>query len=309
MRLDLSSLASVDAFSKAWLAKGVPLHVLVNNGGMNDMGGFPRRESPDGHELHLATNFLGPAALTLWLLPALERVAASTGRPARVVSVASIGHFLGRVHRSDVDMAKEVKFEANKAYAQSKLMQVLFAWELPKRAGMPLLSVSLHPGAVNSNIYRDAPKKLNNMLESSGKKYGLSPREGSRASLVAATDASLDALAGPTDEPVYLTYTGKRQEPARKARDPKRAAWVWEWTQKAIADYRKQAAAAPAKRPADALEGSAGRSFISTAVVVPVEAVGAGGAAVAPRAVAPLAVPSEEQSRDAVPSRDQSWAD
>jgi NAD(P)-dependent dehydrogenase (short-subunit alcohol dehydrogenase family) len=134
--LDLADLSSVRAF-----ATGVeePIDLLVNNAGVMAL---PRRLTADGFEMQIGTNHLGHFALTGRLL---ERLLES--RDARVVTVASEAHVLGRI--SFDDLHSERRYQRWLAYAQSKLANLLFCFELHRRAeaaGAPLRSVAAHPG-------------------------------------------------------------------------------------------------------------------------------------------------------------------
>ena len=80
MHLDLDSLDSVRTFASAFLAKGEPLHCLLNNAGVFDMSGAFNR-TKDGHESHYGTNFLAPALLSLLLMPSLK-LAGTASAPA-----------------------------------------------------------------------------------------------------------------------------------------------------------------------------------------------------------------------------------
>ncbi|MCW5712988.1 MAG: SDR family oxidoreductase [Bauldia sp.] len=137
-RLDLASLASVHAFAAAVRRRGEPLDLLVNNAGVMML---PRRETTaDGFERQFATNHLGPFALTALLWPLL---AARPG--ARIVTVASLAHWRGRIAFDDLDASRIYRPYA--AYAQSKLANLLFAFELARRAKPDgPLSVAAHPG-------------------------------------------------------------------------------------------------------------------------------------------------------------------
>lgn len=84
MQLDLSSLQSVRQFAASFRARGLPLHVLVNNAGIFAMSAA-RQATPDGFEAHLGTNHLGHFLLTLLLLPAL-RQGATQARRGRATS-------------------------------------------------------------------------------------------------------------------------------------------------------------------------------------------------------------------------------
>ncbi|MDE2490700.1 MAG: SDR family oxidoreductase [Elusimicrobia bacterium] len=142
--LDLSDPASVRAFAAAEAAR--PLDLLVNNAGI--MAPLRRKTSAAGHEIQFATNHLGHFALTALLLPALRR-----GKAPRVVCVASIAHRSGRLDFAD--LMGERRYVPWKAYAQSKLANLLFAFELQRRsdaAGWGLLSAPAHPGVARTRI-------------------------------------------------------------------------------------------------------------------------------------------------------------
>ena len=146
-KLDLSNPTSVKAFAESQLAQPQSIDVLINNAGV--MALPDRRESVDGHELQFATNVLGPYRLTAMLLPALLRSSAP-----RVVTVASGTHAMGGpVPVADLDSRQGYK--PIKAYAKTKLANVLVARELQRRAGDRLLSVICHPGASKTNLFAD----------------------------------------------------------------------------------------------------------------------------------------------------------
>ena len=136
-RLDLASLASVEEFADAWTG---PLDVLVNNAGVMTPPRYRRTE--DGFELQLGTNHLGHFALTGRLLPRLLEAAAP-----KVVTVSSIAHFRGRADVLEGNPQRG--YQPERAYANSKLANLLFAFELQRqsaRHGSPLVSNAAHPG-------------------------------------------------------------------------------------------------------------------------------------------------------------------
>jgi NAD(P)-dependent dehydrogenase (short-subunit alcohol dehydrogenase family) len=138
-QLDLSSLASVRAFAESWTGD---LDILINNAGIMQV---PYRRTEDGFELQTATNYLGPFALTNLLLPHI------TGR---VVTLSSQLHRLGHARLDDLSWDTR-RYSALGAYCDSKLADLLFAFELQRRlaaAGSSVLSVAAHPGIATTNL-------------------------------------------------------------------------------------------------------------------------------------------------------------
>lgn len=145
MALDLASLASVRAFAAAFVAKHERLDLLCNNAGVM---AIPHRRTADGFEMQLGTNHLGHFTLTGLLLP---RLLDTPG--ARVVSVSSSAHRPGKMHWDDLQL--EHRYRKWRAYAQSKLANLLFAFELDRRlrkAGASVISVAAHPGYAATNL-------------------------------------------------------------------------------------------------------------------------------------------------------------
>jgi len=148
--LDLARQASVAAFSDRLLDQGRAIDILVNNAGVMALPG--RELTVDGHELQLATNYLGHFALTARLLPLL-----SAGQ-ARTVQLSSIAHRRGRI-RFD-DLQHERQYRAWPVYAQSKLAMLMFGLELDRRNaanGWGLTSVVAHPGYARTGLIASGP--------------------------------------------------------------------------------------------------------------------------------------------------------
>lgn len=149
--VDMASLASIRGFAAEFLARGTALDVLVNNAGVMAL---PTRElTADGLERQFATNHLGHFALTGLLMPALEKSASP-----RVVTVASLAHRGGKMDFNDLQ--GERSYQPWGAYNNSKLANLLFAVELDRRAksaGLPLLSVAVHPGISRTSIFTNGP--------------------------------------------------------------------------------------------------------------------------------------------------------
>ena len=148
VRLDLASLASVQAVAEDVLARGLVLDGLINNAGV--FCPPRRRTTADGFELQFGTNVLGHFALTCRLLPALEPAPA-----ARVVTLASIAHKRGRIGFDDLQWQR--RYSPQGAYQQSKLGDLMFALELERRLrarASRVISLAVHPGVAQSNLFR-----------------------------------------------------------------------------------------------------------------------------------------------------------
>jgi NAD(P)-dependent dehydrogenase (short-subunit alcohol dehydrogenase family) len=144
--LDLSSLASVSDFASRLIARDQPLDLLINNAGI--MAVPKRTETADGFELQLGTNHLGHYALTGRLLPLLRKAPAP-----RVVTLSSSAARFGRM--SFDDLQSERKYNAWRAYGQSKLADLLFMFELQRRSaanGWGVMSNAAHPGSTHTNL-------------------------------------------------------------------------------------------------------------------------------------------------------------
>src|SRR3984957_2073606 len=124
-RLDLARLASIADFAGRMEAARTPIDLLVNNAGVMAP---PRRETTsDGFELQFGTNHLGHFALTGRLLPLL-----CAGKSPRVTTVSSGAHHTGQIRFDDPQWNK--RYQPWPAYAQSKLANLLFAFELQRRS-------------------------------------------------------------------------------------------------------------------------------------------------------------------------------
>ena len=137
--LDLGSLASIHAFAEAWEGR---IDVLVNNAGIMAV---PFARTVDGFESHYGTNFLGPFALTGLLLPQVTD---------RVVTLSSGVHRMGRIDLADPGFERR-RYQRWTAYGQSKLADLMFAYELQRRlllAGSTLRSIAAHPGYAATNL-------------------------------------------------------------------------------------------------------------------------------------------------------------
>jgi NAD(P)-dependent dehydrogenase (short-subunit alcohol dehydrogenase family) len=226
-RVDLADLASVREFSEGLLAEGTPVDLLINNAGV--MAPPARMTTADGFELQFGSNFLGPFALTLRLLPLLLAAPAP-----RVVTMSSGTANFGRIHFGDLQW--ERRYSANFSYAQSKLADLMMTLHLAAVAAerdWDLMSVAAHPGYTRTNLQtagaslgRDKPKRsaFNSMSFLPSQDVG----PGTEPLLYAATSRAAVpggyygpggtfGLVGPT------TFV----RPPRRARDTAAAARLW----------------------------------------------------------------------------------
>jgi NAD(P)-dependent dehydrogenase (short-subunit alcohol dehydrogenase family) len=183
-QLDLADLHSVRTFADGIRAGNGHIDLLINNAGVM---AAPYRRTADGFELQLGTNHLGHFALTGLLLPLLSRP------NARVVTVSSNNHKGGRM-RFD-DLQGEHHYSRWGAYAQSKLANLLFAFELDRRlrtAGRPLISVAAHPGYSATNLQLSGPPLYERLgMRLSNRLFAQSAEMGALPLLYAATAPGL----------------------------------------------------------------------------------------------------------------------
>jgi NAD(P)-dependent dehydrogenase (short-subunit alcohol dehydrogenase family) len=159
--LDLAQLSSIRQFSEVFAERHGALDMLVNNAGVMAL---PRRLTADGFEMHIGTNHLGHFALTGLLL---ERLLAA--QEPRVVTVSSGAHRMGRI--SFDDLHGERRYWRWAAYGQSKLANLLFAYELQRRteaSGLALKSVAAHPGYAATNLQSAAGRMDKGIVSRAG---------------------------------------------------------------------------------------------------------------------------------------------
>ena len=146
---DLSSLAAARQLAETVLAEHKRLDVFISNAGIGSRTlGIERRTSADGHELRFAVNYLSGFLLAHLLLPLLKASA-----PSRIVNVASLGQ-----HPLDFDDVMLTKgYTGTRAYAQSKLAQIMFTVDLARELeGSGVTVNALHPATyMNTTMVRE----------------------------------------------------------------------------------------------------------------------------------------------------------
>jgi NAD(P)-dependent dehydrogenase (short-subunit alcohol dehydrogenase family) len=154
LELNLADLASVRRAALQVCDSTAQLDILCNNAGVMAV---PRTVTVDGFELQFAVNHLGHFALTGLVL---EKLLAAPA--ARIVNVASTAHRIGHIRFDDLDGASH--YNKWGAYAQSKLANLLFTFELQRRLaqrGSRAIAVACHPGYANTQLQGVGPAMEN----------------------------------------------------------------------------------------------------------------------------------------------------
>jgi NAD(P)-dependent dehydrogenase (short-subunit alcohol dehydrogenase family) len=225
-RVDLAELASVREFADGLLADAVPVDVLVNNAGVMTP---PRRmTTSDGFELQFGSNFLGPFALTVRLLPLVLKAP-----EPRVATMSSGMADIGRIRFDDLQW--ERRYSAWLAYGQSKLADLMFTQQLARLAdehGWPLRSTAAHPGFTRTNLQTTGPNLGRARARWSPMQLGVLPSQqvdtGAEPLLFAAADPAAvnGGYYGPTGRFGLVGPTGPARV-NRRALDTAAAARLW----------------------------------------------------------------------------------
>lgn len=182
--LNLANLAEVKKFADDFKSKHQQLDLLINNAGVMMP---PASKTDDGFELQFGVNFIGHFALTGHLYPLLK-----AGKNGRIVTVSSgASTFVNEVDFNNLKLEKP--YDANRAYAVSKLAELQFAYELDRRLkaiGSYLTSTAAHPGVVYTDLQRHIPEEE---LKVAWKNFSAvsEPWQGALPSLFAATSETV----------------------------------------------------------------------------------------------------------------------
>ena len=210
---DLSSQAEVRRLAAEVLDAFPRLDVLVNN-----VGGYwaSRHVTADGLEHTFAVNHLAAFLLTELLL---DRLKASA--PARIVTVSSNAQSLGRIDFEDLQ--GERRYSGQDAYNQSKLANVMVAFELARRlAGTGVTANVLHPGVVNSGFGAEDPSRIFKYLVPFWRPFMKTPQQGAATSIYLASSPEVEGVTG-------TYFANGRPRTANKAsHDIAAAARLWQ---------------------------------------------------------------------------------
>jgi retinol dehydrogenase-14 len=184
---DLSSQSAVRQLAAEVLLQLPRIDVLVNNA-----GGYwdTRHITADGYEGTFALNHLAPFLLTNVLLDRLR-----LGAPARVVTVASGAHTMGRIDFDDLQGKRS--YSGSRAYNQSKLANVLFTYELARRLqGTGVTANALHPGVVRTGFGAEDPGVVQRLFVPLMRPFMKTPAQGAVTSIYLASAPDLGQVTG-----------------------------------------------------------------------------------------------------------------
>jgi len=218
MKLDLNSLQSVRNFAKAFSEKHNRLDLLINNAGLMIP---PLMRTEDGFESQFGVNYLGHFLLTNLLFPIIKK-----SKNARIVSLSSNAHKQGEIHFDDLNSEKS--YSKMKAYNQSKVACLIFAYELQRRlnaAKSSVISVAAHPGVSETNLGQFIAKPFM-ILAPLLRPLFHAPKEAAKPTLLAALGENVvggeyfgpQGFSGMKGEPGRARSTGysKKQDVAKR---------------------------------------------------------------------------------------------
>lgn len=215
MLCDFASQAQIRALAARVTASHPKLHGLVNNAGSVNAS---REITEDGIERTFAVNHLGPFLLTNLLLEPLVR-----SMSARIVTVASAAHLGGTMPFDDLQF-QGGGYSIMRAYARSKLANVLFTAELARRlVGSSVTANCLHPGAVATNIWSHAPWYAQPFL-AVARMFMSSVEQGADTIVYLAASPAVEGQTGGYYE------RNRKVVPSRLAQDEETAARLWKYS-------------------------------------------------------------------------------
>jgi len=222
MHCDVSDVASVDRFTKAFKERFMCLNVLINNAG----AAFSKRQETEaGFEKTIATNYLGVFRLTNNLLAMLRET-----EPSRIINISSGMHKTGKIDFDDIMMEK--KYASMKQYANSKLIVTTFTYALARRlVGTDVTANVVEPGFVATNLGRNMGGLRDRIAFTIVRPIQISAEKGAETSIWAATASEIEGVSGKTfakrkeTESAEITYDEEIQDR------------LWDWTLKTLGEH------------------------------------------------------------------------
>jgi len=225
MKLDLSSLSSVREFVEEFKKNEKRLDILVNNAGV---AFIPQSKTEDGFETTFGINHLGHFLLTNLLLDILKQSA-----PSRIVTVSSNAHYSFCDAIQFDDLMSEKKYSGEFVYGQSKLANILFSRHLGRLLeGTGVTTYSLHPGVINTEIFRNLDPEKNPIITFNVKVLGMflfkDITQGAQTQICCAIDPTLENETGKYYKDCVET------EPSSAAQDDETAKRLWDVSAKLV---------------------------------------------------------------------------
>nr|XP_012223118.1 PREDICTED: retinol dehydrogenase 14 [Linepithema humile] len=186
-KLDLSSLQSVREFARQINQEESRLDVLIHNAGT--AGAFRKQVTVDGLEMTMGTNYFGPFLLTHLLIDLLKR-----SKPSRIIVVASELYRLARLNLNNINPTSTWPAYL---YYVSKYADIVFTLELARRLeGSGVTANCLHPGMIDSGIWRNVPIPLSWFVHVIVKLFFKTPEQGAQTTIHLAVSQELNGISG-----------------------------------------------------------------------------------------------------------------
>lgn len=183
---DLTTTGAIRGLAEKFLSKYDRLDVLINNAAVMTSA---RRVTPEGFELQFFVNHLAYFLLTGLLLKTIRR-----SSPARIVSVSSTAHSRGVIDFDDLQM--EHHYRGYDAYANTKLMNIVFTYELARRLeGSGVTANCLHPGVIRTGLMRGVSPILHGLWQTTGR-FFKQPSDGAETPVYLATSPDVASVTG-----------------------------------------------------------------------------------------------------------------
>lgn len=224
--LDLADFGSIRAAADEFLAEHPKLDVLINNAGCYT---DQLELTKDSYELQFGVNYLGHFLFTMALMPAIR----CCRHCSRVINVSSALHTKGGLDFGSFQGEHGKKlYNGSRYYAQSKLANVLFTMELDRRFGEELTTNCLHPGVVGTRLANKKAGALTSTVWSLYKPFAILPEQGADTSVYLASSPEVQDVSGR-----YFDQEQCLRKPSSIARNEHLARRLWEFSEKAVADY------------------------------------------------------------------------
>ena len=224
--MDLSDLGSVTSAAEFILTEHPKLDVLINNAGV-----FSNKLqlTNEGYELQFGVNHLGHFLLTNLLMPALQ----CPSEGGRVINVSSAAHYQGKIDFDNLRGEKGNKqYHGMRAYAQSKLANVLFTLELSRRFAGEITANTLHPGVVATRLANKHSNAFVGTVWNLYKPFARKPSKGSDTSVYLAISPEVREVSGR-----YFDQCQCVKRPSPIAKDTEIAARLWNYSEAAVKSF------------------------------------------------------------------------